>query len=98
MIWKTDGYIGLTGAGLSDLTSNLQVQRGLSASKLAVPSVGGSINIITNAAEMKRGGTASVSIGNNGYTKIGASYSTGLSDNGWALSALASTTRGVNVC
>ncbi|MFN2126576.1 MAG: TonB-dependent receptor, partial [Anaerolineales bacterium] len=41
-------------AGLSDVTSSLQVQRGLGASKLAVPAVGGSINIITNAAEMNK--------------------------------------------
>ena len=81
-------------AGLADVTSNLQVQRGLGASKLAVPSVGGSINIITNAAEMSKGGTAGISIGNNGYTKFTASYSTGLSESGWAFTALASHTRG----
>ena len=48
-------------AGLSDVTSNLQVQRGLGASKLAVPSVGGSINIITNAADFEKGGKVSLS-------------------------------------
>ena len=35
-------------AGLSDVTRFIQVQRGLGASKIAVPSVGGSINIVTN--------------------------------------------------
>ena len=34
--------------GLSDVTSTMQVQRGLGAAKTVVPSVGGSINIITN--------------------------------------------------
>ena len=35
-------------AGLGDVTSKMQVQRGLGASKVAVSSVGGTINIITN--------------------------------------------------
>ncbi|MDX1479826.1 MAG: carboxypeptidase-like regulatory domain-containing protein, partial [Saprospiraceae bacterium] len=81
-------------AGLADVTSNLQVQRGLGSSKLAVASVGGSINIVTNAADLRQGGTASVSIGNDGYQKYGLSYSTGLSESGWAISAQATHTRG----
>jgi outer membrane cobalamin receptor len=56
-------------AGLSDVTSSIQVQRGLSASKLAVSSVGGTINIITNAAQMQKGGAVSAGIGNDGYQK-----------------------------
>ena len=81
-------------AGLSDVTSNLQVQRGLGASKLAVPSVGGSINIITNAAEMRKGTAVSVATGNDGYQKYGLAYNTGLMDNGLAVSAMVSHTRG----
>lgn len=81
-------------AGLSDVTSSMQVQRGLGASKLAVSSVGGSINIVTNAAEMKKGANASLTIGNDGYMKFGAVYSTGLSDKGWAFSFQGTHTRG----
>ena len=81
-------------AGLADVTSNLQVQRGLGASKLAVPSVGGSINIITNAAEMRKGTSVSVGTGNDGYQKYGLAYNTGLMDNGLAVSAMVSHTRG----
>jgi CarboxypepD_reg-like domain/TonB-dependent Receptor Plug Domain/TonB dependent receptor-like, beta-barrel len=81
-------------AGLSDVSSSIQVQRGLGASKLAVASVGGSINIVTNAAQMKRGGAVSLSLGNDGYQKYSLAYSTGLSEKGWALSILASHTRG----
>ena len=73
-------------AGLSDVTSKIQIQRGLGATKLAAPTVGGSINIITNAAEIKRKGTYSVGIGNDGYFKTGLSYSTGLLSNGLAAS------------
>ena len=43
-------------AGLADVTNKMQVQRGLGASKLAIPAVGGTINILTNAAEFKKGG------------------------------------------
>ncbi len=81
-------------AGLSDVTSRMQVQRGLGASKLAAPNVGGSINIITNAAEFDQGGTASVTYGNDNYLKAALSYSTGLSEKGWAATFQATHTRG----
>ena len=81
-------------AGLTDVTSNIQVQRGLSASKLAIASVGGTINIITNAADMKKGSRARYSIGNDGYNKFSFSTSTGLTENGWAISLQGTHTRG----
>ncbi|MGK7397877.1 MAG: TonB-dependent receptor [Candidatus Cyclobacteriaceae bacterium M3_2C_046] len=81
-------------AGLSDVTSQIQVQRGLGATKLAVASVGGSINIVTNAAEIEKGMTASVSVGNDLYQKYGISASTGLGQSGWAFTVQGSHTRG----
>ncbi|MEK6479031.1 TonB-dependent receptor [Catalinimonas sp. 4WD22] len=81
-------------AGLSDVTSSIQVQRGLGASRLAISSVGGTINIITDAAQMKKGGSVSASVGNDGYQKYGFSYSTGLGENGWAFTAQGTHTRG----
>ena len=81
-------------AGLSDVTSTLQVQRGLGASKLVTPAVGGSINIITDAASMAKGMKASVNVGNDGYQKYAVSASTGLGENGWAFTAQATHTRG----
>lgn len=81
-------------AGLSDVTSSMQVQRGLSASKLAVSSVGGTINIITNAAEMQQGGAVSTTVGNDGYQKYGVVLSTGLGENGWAFTVQGTHTRG----
>ena len=41
--------------GMADVTSEVQVQRGLGASNLAVASVGGTINIRSSAADMERG-------------------------------------------
>jgi len=40
--------------GLDAVTRNVQVQRGLGASKTAIPSVGGTMNIITNGIDQKR--------------------------------------------
>lgn len=71
-------------AGLGDVTNVMQVQRGLGASKVAVPSIGGTINIITKSTEAVEGGDFSMGIGNNGYTKYGMTYSTGQSDKGFA--------------
>lgn len=41
-------------SGLSDVASSIQVQRGLGASKVASPSVGGSQNIITKTTDAKK--------------------------------------------
>ena len=75
-------------AGLSDVTRSMQTQRGMGASKISSPSVGGTINIITNTIDAKRGGTISYGIGNDGANTVSASVSTGLMDNGWAMSVL----------
>lgn len=75
-------------AGLSDVTRSMQTQRGLGASKVSSPSVGGSINIVTKGLEAKQGGTVSIAFGNDGYKKIVASFSTGMNDKGWAVTGL----------
>lgn len=72
-------------AGLSDVTENQQVQRGLGASKLALSSVGGTINIITKSTDAKKGGSVYTGIGNDGMRKQTFTVSTGLLDNGWAV-------------
>lgn len=81
-------------AGLGDVTSTMQVQRGLGASKVAVASVGGTINIITKTTDAVQGGNVVTSIANDGYLKYGMTYSTGLSDKGFAASISASKISG----
>ena len=81
-------------AGLGDVTSSLQVQRGLGASKVAVASVGGTINIITKTTDAVQGGNIMSSIGNDGYFKYGLTYSTGLTDKGFAATVSASKISG----
>ncbi len=81
-------------AGLSDVTRSMQVQRGLGASKVAAPSLGGSINVVTRSTDAKKGGSVSYGIGNDGYSKIGFAVSTGLTENKWAITLLGSKTVG----
>lgn len=81
-------------AGLSDVTRSMQVQRGLGASKVAAPSLGGSINVVTRSTDQKKGGSASYAIGNDGYEKISFAVSTGLSANNWAITLMGAKTKG----
>lgn len=81
-------------SGLSDVTSAMQVQRGLGSSKLAIASVGGTINVLTRAADKKRQGNVTIGIGNDGYHKTLFSYNTGKSTAGWSSSFLMSRTAG----
>ena len=81
-------------SGLSDVTSSMQVQRGLGSSKLAIASVGGTINILTRAADKKEGAVVSVGVGNDDFHKSLFSYNSGKNANGWATSFLMSRTAG----
>ncbi|WP_252938180.1 TonB-dependent receptor [Roseivirga pacifica] len=81
-------------AGLTDVTSQMQVQRGLGASKVAVPSIGGTINVLTKTTDTEKGGNIAYSFGNNGYQKTSFALSTGLSETGWAVSLSGAKTSG----
>ena len=81
-------------AGLSDVTSAIQVQRGLGSSKLAISSVGGTINVVTKTSDRKEGGSVATSLGNADYLKTLVSYNTGLMDNGLSASVLLGRTAG----
>lgn len=76
--------------GLTDVASGIQIQRGIGASRLAVPSVGGTISIFTKASERTQGGSVAQVIGNDAYTKTTATYSTGKNEKGWSSSFLLS--------
>jgi len=75
-------------AGLLDVASSIQVQRGIGAAKLAVPSLGGTINITTRSTDAVQGGTFVQSMGSYGDQKTSISLSTGLNNKGWAASFL----------
>jgi hypothetical protein len=80
--------------GLDVATRSIQVQRGLGASKLALPSVGGTINIITKGYENKKGGELKQEIGADGYLRTTLGYNTGKLKNDWAFSVAGSYKRG----
>jgi len=75
-------------AGIADIASTIQVQRGLGASKLAISSVGGTMNIVMKAADKKEGGFVRLMGANDSYFKGTAGYDSGRSDKGWAFSFL----------
>lgn len=80
-------------AGLADVASVVQQQRGLGSSKIGVSSVGGTTNIMTKAAGRSQGGKFKTTVGNDGYVKTTVGYDSGLHDK-WAVSALVSYWRG----
>ena len=75
-------------SGVLDVAKAVQVQRGLGSSKLAISSVGGTVNIVTKTIDKNEGGFMQQMIGNDNYIKTTASYSTGMSEKGWAFTAL----------
>lgn len=77
-------------SGLGEVMRSTQVQRGLGASKVAVPSIGGTVNIITKSTDMAKGGFIYQGFGNNDFNKTTFSYSTGLTDKNWAFTVLGS--------
>lgn len=81
-------------SGLSDVTSSMQVQRGLGSSKLAISSVGGTISLLTRSSDKKQGGIVSLGLGNDDYIKTLFAYNTGKSAKGWSSSFLMSRTAG----
>jgi len=75
-------------AGIADIATTVQIQRGLGASKLAIPSVGGTTNIVMKAADKKQGGFARFTGANDSYFKGTVGYDSGRNEKGWAFSVL----------
>lgn len=81
-------------SGINDVASAVQIQRGLGASKLAISSVGGTVNFVTRATDRNEGGYASVTSANNNYLKTTFSYSTGMNEKGFGASVMLSHWQG----
>ncbi len=80
--------------GLTEAAATIQLQRGIGASKVALNSVGGTVNIITRTTELEKGGSFSHHFTSYGNRRTTFNYNTGKMDNGWALSMLGSRTFG----
>jgi len=81
-------------AGLGDAMRTMQIQRGLGASKLAINSVGGTINMVTKTTDVKAGGSIASSVTSFGNRKLLVSLSTGKTADGWAITFVGSRTQG----
>ena len=75
-------------SGMNDIANVVQIQRGLGASKLAISSVGGTVNFVMRSTTKSEGGFAYAGFANDNYLKTTFSYDTGEKDNGWSTSML----------
>ncbi|MCK4677111.1 MAG: TonB-dependent receptor [Bacteroidales bacterium] len=76
--------------GLDLVTQRIQVQRGLGSSKLALPSVGGTMNIITKGIQSKKQFRIKQEVGNNGFLRTSFGLSSGKLKGGWGITAAGS--------
>ncbi|GFZ82546.1 TonB-dependent receptor [Aquaticitalea lipolytica] len=75
-------------SGMADIANAIQIQRGLGSSKLAISSVGGTVNFVTKATDKRQGGFLQTGIANDDYFKTTLGYSTGMLENGWGVTAM----------
>ncbi|RLD67459.1 MAG: hypothetical protein DRI84_02335, partial [Bacteroidetes bacterium] len=80
--------------GLDIVTRSIQVQRGLGASKLALPSVGGTMNIITKGIDSKRNIKLKQEAGSDGFLRTSLGITTGQMKNGWGITFAGSYKQG----
>ncbi len=71
--------------GLDAITSQIQLQRGLGATKLALPSVGGTMNILTQNTGGKRQIKVRQEYGTGNFFRTSLSYKSGTLKNGWGI-------------
>jgi hypothetical protein len=71
--------------GLGPVTRSIQVQRGLGASKLALPSVGGTMNILTKGIDNKRQISIEQGIDQYGKSTTNLGLTSGRMKNGWGV-------------
>mgnify|MGYP003667167896 FL=1 len=71
--------------GLDAITSQVQLQRGLGATKLALPSVGGTMNILTQNTGGKREIKVRQEYGTGTFLRTSLSYKSGTLKNGWGV-------------
>ena len=80
--------------GIGDAISSIEVQRGISPVNVATPSVGGTINIITDPASKSQGVSIQREAGSWNFQKTIISMNSGLIDDKFAVNALISRKTG----
>lgn len=71
--------------GLDAITNQIQVQRGLGATKLSMPSVGGSLNIVTSGIGGRKGITFKQEYATGDFFRTSLTYNSGLTKKGWGV-------------
>jgi iron complex outermembrane recepter protein len=74
-------------SAMSEVANTVQVQRGLGSSKLAISSVGGTVNMVTKATDKREGGYVRFNTGNDSYMSATIAYNTGMKGK-WGASVL----------
>jgi len=80
--------------GLDAVTRSIQVQRGLGASKLAIPSVGGTMNIVTKGLESKKEILIKEEVTSSGLFRTSLGYNSGKLKHDWSVSLAGSYKQG----
>ncbi|MFA9220338.1 MAG: carboxypeptidase-like regulatory domain-containing protein [Sediminibacterium sp.] len=80
--------------GLDLATQTTQIQRGLGASKLVIPAVGGTMNIMTRGIDSKRRAQVREEYSYGAFARTSFSYNSGKTKNGWAYSLAGSYKKG----
>lgn len=80
--------------GLDAITSQIQLQRGLGATKLSMPSVGGSMNIVTQGIGGRKGITYKQEYATGDFFRSSLTYNSGLMKNGYGVTFSGSYKKG----
>ncbi|MDR9419745.1 TonB-dependent receptor [Gracilimonas sp.] len=75
-------------SGVGDAARSIQVQRGISNVNLAVPSVGGTLNIITDPTQSEAGGSVKFENGSGALNKTTLQLNSGMINDKFAFSAV----------
>jgi hypothetical protein len=80
--------------GIGDVSSEIQLQRGLSNVTLPTPSIGGTMNIITDPSASERGGSFKAEFGSDSFMKFTGVLNTGVLSDKFALTVAGLTKTG----
>ena len=76
--------------GLDLVTQTMQVQRGLGASKLALPAIGGTVNVVTQGIDAKKQTSVKQEYGTTGFVRTTIGHTSGRLPGGWGFTVAGS--------
>ncbi len=80
--------------GIDGVLANMQVQRGMTSSRLAIPAIGGTINFITKSIENEESVFLRQDYGSFNTLRTSFGYNSGRLKNGWGFSLAGSFRKG----